>query len=32
MKINDIDRVLKAQKEYFDSGETLDVKFRIEML
>ena len=32
MKINDIDRVLAAQKEYFDSGETLNVKFRIEML
>ena len=32
MKINDIDRVLQAQKEFFDSGETLNVKFRIEML
>ena len=32
MKINDIDRVLSAQREYFDSGETLDVSFRIKML
>lgn len=32
MKINDIDRVLAEQREYFDSGETLSVKFRIEML
>ena len=32
MKINDIDRVLAAQKEFFLLGETLDVNFRIKML
>lgn len=32
MKINDIDRVLASQKEFFLLGETLDVNFRIEML
>ncbi len=32
MKINDIDRVLAAQKSFFLSGETLDVNFRVKML
>lgn len=32
MKINDIDRVLATQKEFFISGKTLDVNFRIKML
>ena len=32
MNINDLDLVLEKQKEYFNSGVTLDVNFRIEML
>lgn len=32
MKINELDEVLVKQKEYFNSGVTLDVKFRINML
>ena len=32
MKINDIGRVMSAQREFFDSGETLDISFRIKML
>ena len=32
MKIHELDEVLVKQKEYFNSGITLDIKFRIEML
>ena len=32
MKIDNIDAVIEAQREYFRSGETLSAKFRIEML
>ncbi len=32
MKIQELDDVLVKQKEYFNSGITLDVKFRINML
>ena len=32
MKIHELDEVLVKQKEYFNSGITLDVKFRINML
>ena len=32
MKIENIDEVLKAQREFFAGGATLPVKFRIEML
>ena len=32
MKIADIDKILKAQRDYFASGATLSVKFRVDML
>ena len=32
MNINDLDLVLQKQKEYFNSGITLDINFRIKML
>lgn len=32
MNINDLDLVLQKQKEYFNSGVTLDINFRIKML
>lgn len=32
MKIDQLDNVLLKQKEYFDSGITLDIKFRIQKL
>lgn len=32
MEIRDIDDILSAQREFFRSGVTLSVKFRIEML
>lgn len=32
MKIHELDEVLVKQKEYFNSGVTLDIKFRIGML
>lgn len=32
MNTQDIAKILNAQREYFASGETIDVKFRIQML
>ena len=32
MKIADIDKILKAQRDYFASGATLSVEFRVDML
>ena len=32
MKIHELDEVLVKQKEYFNSGVTLDVNFRVKML
>ena len=32
MKKEEIQALLKSQREFFDSGKTIDVKFRISML